>query len=168
MKKGKLNILVGVAGCGKSTYINSVKKEDDVVISSDDIREEIYGDAENQQNAGLVFSIFHGRIADALVKGKTVWADATSLSKIARKDFYKYAKGFAINSHIIVASLEKCKEQNNSRSRKVPNDVIERMYNNIELPNNEPTGTIVVRNIDGKYIITKYNGETYEELVRSE
>lgn len=167
MKKGILNIVIGVAGSGKSTYINKVKNDTDIVISSDDIRQEIFGNAESQDRSNMIFTIFHGRIAEALLKGKTVWADATNLSVKARKDYLRYAKGYFIKAHLLTTPLEICIAQNNSRERKVPEDRIIEMFNSIEIPVNEPMTTIVVKNINNEYITTEYNNESYEELVRS-
>ena len=40
----QVNILVGVAGSGKSTFIYNNIKANDIHLSSDNIRKELYGD----------------------------------------------------------------------------------------------------------------------------
>lgn len=166
MSKGKLNIVIGAAGCGKSTYINSIKKPSDIVISTDEIRTEIFGNADCQDKSGLVFAIFHGRIAEALSKGKTVWADATNISVLARSDYFKYAKGYFIKAHILPASLETCMYRNANRERKVPSVVISKMIHFIELPTKyEPMTSVVIYNDGDHYYEIPYRGESYYQLI---
>ena len=164
-----INIVIGPAGCGKSTYIKKMAKPEDVIISSDDIREEIYGNSEIQGNPRLIFTIFHGRIAQALVEGKNVWADATNIDVRSRKDYFAYGKGNNIVGHIIPISINECKKQNLSRDRQVPEYVIDRMYKNIVMPTIEEhfSKIIVAYRDKNSYKTFPYiNGFSYIDLVK--
>ena len=71
------------AGSGKSTIamrIASQMKEEVVLLSSDAIRGEIYGDENCQRDPGRVFDIMHQRTVAALSQGISVIYDATNLS----------------------------------------------------------------------------------------
>lgn len=81
--KPTLYILCGPAGSGKSTYAEGLNA---VVVSSDDVRKEVYGDASNQTNPKLIFSIVNDRVRKALAEGKDVVYDATSLTVKIRKN----------------------------------------------------------------------------------
>ena len=106
----KLIILMGPAGCGKSTYINKMKSKNDVVVSSDSIRETYFGDINDQTHNKEVFQIFHNKINKALNEGKTVYADATNISFASRKAYKKYIKNHIVEVHIITTTLELCKK----------------------------------------------------------
>ena len=65
-----LIFLVGVPGSGKSTYAKKIleAKPDAVWVSSDAIREELWGDANDQQQPSSVFGEMFKRAVAALAK----------------------------------------------------------------------------------------------------
>ncbi|WP_175538966.1 AAA family ATPase, partial [Mycobacterium tuberculosis] len=81
------------------------------ILSSDQLREEMFGDVNNQNNNGKVFEELHRRARELLEAGEKVIIDATNTNPMA------------------VASL-----QNENRERKVPEFVIDRMYKNLHVP----------------------------------
>lgn len=123
-----LYVMVGLPGSGKSTIakgMHGVK-----VVSSDSIREELYGDESIQGNGGVVFSTLFSRVSEELQKGNNVVIDATCTR---RKDRVALCKRFSGAASSIVAiyvatPLEECKERNAKRDRVVPEEVIDRMY----------------------------------------
>ena len=128
---------VGIPGCGKSTWCETHKEELNLVIhSSDAIREE-FGDVNDQSKNELVFNTLHRRIKEDLLNGKNVCYDATNLNRKRRINF--------INNELRDIPCEKicmlfatpiiiCRKNNRSRERKVPDEVITRMYKNFEVP----------------------------------
>jgi putative nucleotidyltransferase with HDIG domain len=127
---------VGLPGSGKSTLAKKVAlKEMAVLHSSDDLREELFGDANNQDNNELVFQELNRRINQDLSDGKSVVYDATNLSYKKRKLYLDRIKTECYKECILVATpYEKCLYQNNLRSRKVPDNVIEKMYKSFMVP----------------------------------
>lgn len=92
-----VKVLVGVAGVGKSTYIQKVKTEKSLVLSSDELRIELFGSLEagNQPEAiPVVFKVLHERMKEALLSKQydTIFYDATNLSRKLRKGFYEQFK----------------------------------------------------------------------------
>ena len=80
-----LAVMVGISGSGKSTYAKGLKtalllenKLPSESVSTDDIRLEITGNAEDQTQNGRVFSVARARVAAALAAGKNCIIDATS------------------------------------------------------------------------------------------
>lgn len=63
--KTKLVILCGPPGVGKSTYIATRTTENDVVISSDELRKELLGDLNNSQD-NLIFKTMVERAIQGL------------------------------------------------------------------------------------------------------
>ena len=95
-----VKILIGVAGVGKSTYIEQHKTEKSLVLSSDTLRIELFGDLEagNAPEAiPVVFKTLHERMKEALLSKQydTIFYDATNLSRKLRKGFYEQFKKYA-------------------------------------------------------------------------
>lgn len=126
----KLYTMVGISGSGKSTIANQIPNA--IVISSDAIRKELYGAEEIQGNGKQVFDLVYKRIGEELAKGNDVVFDATNLTPKARNAVFRFTA-----EHIAVfvnTSLDDCLKRNAARKRKVPEEVIYRMYNNLIFP----------------------------------
>ena len=129
-----LVILVGVAGSGKSYLAKKLAKDDNEIISSDEIRKEINGDESDQRNASMVFEEFHKRIEERLQSGKMTIADATSLEAFARKNLYDIATKYGRPIRVVIMNvpLIQIKKQNQQRKRNVPEYVIDKMFSDLE------------------------------------
>lgn len=128
----ELIVMVGVAGSGKS-YI--AHKYSYPVVSSDDIRAELYGNAEDQSHNQEVFNEVHKRINAYLKAGQSCVYDATNLSRKRRKGFLKtLPSGVRKIAHVVATELDVILEQNASRERHVPEEVIMKMYKSMTLP----------------------------------
>jgi metal dependent phosphohydrolase len=137
-----IKMLIGVAGVGKSTYIEQHKTEKSLVLSSDALRIELFGDLEagNAPEAiPVVFKILHERMKEALLTKQydTIFYDATNLSRKLRKGFYQQFKKYAeIEAVVLVKPFATIIEQNSQRVgfAKVPESVIHRMYESLQVP----------------------------------
>lgn len=126
----KLYTMIGIPGSGKSTIANQIPNA--VIISSDAICKELYGAEEIQGNGKQVFDLVYKRIGEELAKGNDVVFDATNLTPWARKAVFRFSA-----EHIAVfvnTSLDDCLERNAARERKVPEEVIYRMYYSLTCP----------------------------------
>jgi predicted kinase len=118
-------IPVGIPGCGKSTFAQTL---DAIMISSDKIREEVAESVDDQSKNQDVFGIFHERIDNALLKGYDVFADATNLRDFAREKLRAIAANCAVKTHVLFFNnVDQAIVRNQLRDRKVPLDVMERM-----------------------------------------
>ena len=127
----KLYTMVGIPGSGKSTIANQIPNA--VVISSDAIRKELYGAEEIQGNGKQVFDLVYKRIGEELAKEHDVVFDATNLTPWARKAVFRFpAERIAV---FVNTPLDVCLKRNAVRERKVPEEVIYRMYHSLTCPN---------------------------------
>lgn len=128
----KFNMMIGLPGSGKSY---AAKKVGGIVLSSDDIREELLGSAEDQRNATMIFSVMFERTIAALNSGMDVVYDATNITAKYRKALLKkLPEGTEKVAVFVTTPLETCLKRNAERSRHVPEDVILRMHDSLEAP----------------------------------
>lgn len=132
IKGSLLIVLVGVPGSGKSFIAKQLAEvNDDIsIVSSDAIREEFYGDANDQSHNDKVFRIVNKRLKEELLNNRKVILDSTNISKKRRKAFLrdlKYPKSMAI---VMAVPEYICKKRDEERDRHVGPDVINRMMKN--------------------------------------
>ena len=132
----KIICLIGPSGSGKSTYAKHLLNDNTIYISSDEIREELFGDASIQDNVNAVMSIFHKRIKEALQNGKSVILDKMNLTIKLRAEAIRIAKLFQvpIEAHVFSANILDCIEHDKNRNRTVGQDVIYKQVKQFEIP----------------------------------
>ena len=135
-----LIMMVGISGSGKSTKAQELSQLYKATIySSDQLREELYGNVNDQTHNNEIFVELHKRIIQDLKNGISVIYDATNLSLKNRKKFFTYMEEqncFPKNiyAYVMSTSFEKCIERNQSRDRQVPEDVLEKQIKSLEIP----------------------------------
>ena len=131
----KIRIMVGVPGSGKDYFIDHYKEHDDVVVSSDGIREEL-GDVNDQSKNKLVFTIFYERIEQAMKDGKNVWVNATNVTKVNREKSIALGKqyGYEIQALVMNTSVDLCIKNDAARDRTVGESVIHKFERRFEMP----------------------------------
>lgn len=133
-----LYYLVGAPASGKSTYAKELQKEGIKLVSSDDIRETLWGDASIQKNPKEVFKQMEILTHLYLVQEENVVYDATNISAARRKEFVKLVKSWNLDVDLYCLYLdipmEVCIERNEKRERTVSVRVIKRMFEQMEEP----------------------------------
>ena len=129
LPRNTLVVLVGPAGCGKSTFAARHFLPTQVV-SSDECRALISDDPTNQQVSGDAFDLMKFIIEKRLMLGKLTAADATHLSKESRRPMIRLAERFGFNSAALVfdVPLEVCLARNAGRRRVVPEEALARQH----------------------------------------
>ena len=135
----KFIMLVGIPAVGKDTWVREYKKKNRNIIvhSSDDIREELYGDASHQGSPVKVFEIMRARTLGDLRGGRDVIYNATNIKYKDRKSILsqvKRIKDVECICKVFVAPVEVCKERNAARDRVVPDFVYDRMLQSFQMP----------------------------------
>ena len=152
-----LLVLRGIPASGKSTWIKERELEQ-YTLSTDNIR--LLFAAPEQTSDGRyaisskydkqVWAFFRERLEDRMKNGDFTVLDATHTKESYLKDYKKLCKEY--NYHMVIVDfssvdLDTIKMRNYRREcyKKVPEEVIERMYNQIQVP------------LQGKYEIYKYD-----------
>lgn len=134
----KFMMLVGVSGCGKSTVANALANDSTIIYSSDAIREELWGNAEDQQHPGVVFDEMNKRTIASLKSGIDVIYDATNLSAKRRASLLRHIErnvpGTSLECHLVVAEPQRCLDNQLLRERQVPEYAVRRQLTSFQLP----------------------------------
>ena len=139
MNKPKLYIMCGISASGKSTIAKQIAKRDNcIIVSSDDIRGEICeGGVSDQSKNEEVFKIFHRRIRENLLNGNDVIADATNITMRSRRAIFNAVKGINCYKigYLVIKSIEDCIKDNKNDDRvAVPDEVIYKQVKKFQIP----------------------------------
>lgn len=144
---GKLIIMSGAPGSGKSTYAKQMieKNPKMVIISRDNIRFGLLQEGEHYfSHENEVLRIFYTSIIHYLSSGYDVIADASHLSWKPRKtlltEISKYYPPEEVDVIYMRPSLETCFQRNDTREGRenVPHGAITNMWNSQTDPANDP------------------------------
>ena len=128
-------MLIGPAGCGKSTYAKSLCNDNTILISSDATRKELFGDENFQGDNNKVFLTMIQRARNALLDGQNVVWDATSMSRKRRIGILQsMPKGTVFHAIVVIATLDEIKKQNAQRDRTVDEEVIMKQIQSFQAP----------------------------------
>ena len=164
-------MLVGLPASGKSTYAEKLKEQGYHIHASDAIREELTGDANAQDKNTDVFTTLHKRIKVDLGSGISCVYDATNMSMKRRKAFLNEIEKYNCRKKCVlfVVPVEVCKERNENRERKVPNEVFDKMIKQFNVPMKfEGWDEIEVvldeeYDYEGEYVKLLQNAEYFEQ-----
>ena len=132
----KLIMLIGLPSSGKSTWSSKYMEchENTELVSSDAIREEVFGDVNDQSHNAEVFNIVHKRVVAAIKNGKDAILDSTNLSRKRRIHFIKSIPECEVRAIVFAIPFEECCKRNAARERVVPQSAMERMYRSFQPP----------------------------------
>lgn len=126
----------GIPGSGKSTYIEENLMLNHVVVSSDILREELYGDVNDMDHNTEVFEAMKKRTINTLKKGQNVVYDATNLSHKRRTALLNELKKIQCTKiiHCMIVPFSICLSRNSNRERTVPYMAMYKMRCNTSIP----------------------------------
>jgi predicted kinase len=129
-------MMVGLPASGKSTYAKKLAdKENAIILASDELRKELFGDVNDTKHNNELFQELHKRAIQYLKEGKNVIYDATNINSKRRATFLKQLPiNVKKECYYMNTSLDVITENNSNRERKVPMDVIKRMRKMLQIP----------------------------------
>lgn len=129
-----LVLLVGIAGCGKSTFARRHFAPTEIV-SSDELRAMVADDPTDQRASGDAFKLLKIVLDMRCKRRLTTVVDATNLERRARKPYLRTAeeRGVAPVAIVLDVPLELCLSRDAERSeRYVGEAVLRRQYADLE------------------------------------
>lgn len=135
-------LFCGLPGSGKSSWARSTQNHfrfSHVIISTDAIREKLYGSEETQGSWAEISQEITRQFEEAVADGDYVIYDATNLSREHRAwplEWLRSADPRFNKWEAVVVDLpvKNCWENNQKRDRKVPLDVFLEMVDAFEMP----------------------------------
>ena len=125
-------------GSGKTYLAHKAAKSDNLILDSDEIRREVWGDPSIQNDPAHIFNIMYQRTHAALKKEQSVFYVATNVSMKRRIALLQQLKKKFPNVEYrcvcVVAPLDVCHRRNAARERIVPAEVIDRMARQFDPP----------------------------------
>ncbi|MEM8614266.1 MAG: AAA family ATPase [Cyanobacteria bacterium P01_H01_bin.105] len=146
---GSLVLLSGAPGAGKSTACQQLPPE--LVLSSDTLRQTFFGTATTLVDGHvadrplatddrLIFSTMENVVRARLKAGLTTVVDATLISDKERKRFATIAEDLGVQIQVIIFNppLERLQRQNQQRRCRVPEYVVAKFCDRIQLNSHWP------------------------------
>lgn len=126
------HLLIGPPASGKTTFARALQQElgAAVIISTDGIRERLYGDAAVQGPWAEIEAELQRQIQEAVLAQKAIIYDATNVKRAWRMGFLQKLQvhGLSWIGWELKTDLKTCKAWNQQRSRQVPEAVIENFH----------------------------------------
>lgn len=133
----RLFMMTGIPASGKTSLAEQIAKSEGAeIVSSDNIRKELYGNENIQGDSNEVFKTVENRIINGLKNNKNMIYDATNINYKRRMAFLQKIRKLKIERIAIMVATpyEQCLIRNSQRERQVPEEVIKRMYFNFYVP----------------------------------
>ena len=149
LKTNTLYILSGVPSVGKSTFIENLKTNfelpNNCILSTDELRKQFIGtnnsldefgvyESISQEANPLIFDVLKRVLNFRMQEGLTTFLDSTALNDEMRKDYVDIARKHNMEVEILIfdRDIEEIKKSNSQRIKRVPEYVIDKMYNDFQ------------------------------------
>lgn len=127
------HLLIGCPSSGKTTIANELVRlyPNCRIISTDQIREKLFGDENIQGDWELIENEVFFQIQNFLEAGHSIIYDATNAKRHWRKALLQQYNNIQWIAWNLKTPLEVCLQWNQNRKRQVPNLIIEDLYNSL-------------------------------------
>lgn len=144
-----VHVLIGLPGAGKSTYAESIKTENTVILSRDIIRTELGFCNEGEkvictkEQEDLVTEVFEDRFINALDARQNVIIDNLNLKRSYRDDYKQLTQGYNICWNYVYIQTPSL-EDNYNRRPTFSKEVIDGMINKLDYPDPSEYDNLVI------------------------
>lgn len=147
------HLLIGPPGSGKSTLAAQLQAQFSpcVIVSTDRIRQDLYGDEAHQGNWAEIEAVVQDQIRQAVAAGQGVIYDATNAKRAWRIAFLQAVAPLDLTwvGWHLTTQLATCHQWNQQRDRTVPAAVIDCLYADLRrFPPCAAEGFVAIYTID--------------------
>lgn len=132
-----LNVLIGLPGVGKLTWA-AENFNTEQIYSSDQYREKLYGDVNDQSHNSEVFDALYRDLENEMIKRNyhEIVFDATNINIKRRKHIIDMAHkhNVVIEASVFTEPLSTILDRNRQRDRQVPEESITQKYKTFRVP----------------------------------
>ena len=126
------HVLIGVPASGKSNFAKQWQQAESnlVIVSTDDIRAELFGNEEIQGNWLAVEARVLAKVKQAIISSQSVIYDATNAKRPWRIDMLQKFAGLGVKTFVgwyLDTPLQECLKRNSTRLRQVDQNIIKSM-----------------------------------------
>ena len=130
-----VTMMIGLPGSGKTTWCKDLIDKDTMYINPDEIRIRKFGDVMDMSNNIEVFKIAGELLDEGLAFGKDIILDATNVNRKIRAIAIDKCRGKAkVVGVFLDIDYDEAVKRQDKREHKIPNDVIRKMYYDLEAP----------------------------------
>lgn len=152
----KMYLMCGCSGAGKTTFAKAFAKKHNIkYLGIDEFYALINGDECLHTNTFEVWIEFYKAIHETEIKNLDCIIDTNAITHVHRAQFIEWFPTFEHHLIYIEAEPELRKKNNLSRRRQVPDDVMDKMAEKLEVPcltsNNGFKSITFINNIDNKF-----------------
>lgn len=135
----ELAITVGIPSSGKTTAAREMQERGWVRICPDDIRLALHGQAFHGPAEPVVWATAELTVRSLLQSGHRVIVDATNTTKKRREPWERIARDFGLTLQVVFCdvSVEVAKRRNALRDDAIPEEVIDRMADQLDYPTDD-------------------------------
>ena len=134
MTKQRILVLIGLPGCGKSTWAADQRLN---ALSSDELRRLLRDDAADQTIHRVVFATLRRLLRTRIELGCAInCVDATNLTARERRAYIKIGEYYGCDVEAVYfdVPVEICQERNRTRTRVVPAEALAMLAARLEPP----------------------------------
>lgn len=131
----KMYLMCGCSGAGKTTFAKKFAKEHNLkYLGIDNFYALVNGDECIHTNSFEVWIEFYKAIHEAEINNIDVIIDTNAITRSHREQFIDWFPAFEHHLIYVKATHELRKKNNKSRRRQVPDDVMDKMHNKMQIP----------------------------------
>jgi predicted kinase len=133
---GSVTVISAPGGAGKTTWIKENTDGETVVISLDDLREELTGKRSDQSMNGQVLQLGKERLRQALREKRDIIWDSTSLRRDNRSMVLDLGLDYHAKTRIVALGTppEVAHQRNRDRKAQIPASILEKQYHQWQWP----------------------------------
>ena len=155
-------LICGMSGAGKTTYahrhfgppLNHIE-----LIDVDEYYKKINGDECDRSNSYKVWMAVYNKIHQCELENRDVALVTNALTVANREEFIEWFPTFKHKMLWFMADLQDCKEYNYKRRRVIPEHLMDKYWNQMEIPNPAEKGWDSIM-----LVINKFNNDCFTTL----